>query len=387
MTVLAFLLVLAAVIAWVLLPLIPALRELLAPTDAEPLSAVGQDAGDLTVFAEGFRDYLSRQLPPTGDRATALDDGAGEETPGGNATATDVARTEPPRVGTLRDGTPFVQLAGDAAPLRELARADGSIPRVVITDGAVALPGGETFPLEVHARGALQAGDGTIFRALLGEDDLALGAGSEVLRWVHAERTLRLAAGCTVHGRASASGHILLGPDVAFARIRAGRIAAVSDVAAPDLPDALHEPPALPPVITGTAKLPPGTVRERGFTRVRGDLTVPAGATLVGSLVVEGHLMVGEGGRIGGSVKVHGDCTLGDDVVIDGGIVSRRGVRLGRRCAVRGAVAAEGDVTIGGGSWVGSSTTPASIAAEWVTLERDAQVFGAITARRGAHTR
>lgn len=63
MSVTPFLLLLAATAAWVLLPLIPALRELLRPTDAEPLNAVGHDAGDLTVFADGFRDYLARQLP------------------------------------------------------------------------------------------------------------------------------------------------------------------------------------------------------------------------------------------------------------------------------------------------------------------------------------
>ncbi len=389
MSVVAFLALFAVAAAWFLLPLLPALRELLAPTDAEPLTAVGQDAGDLTVFADGFRDYLARRLPPVQRRDTAAavgaGDGAGDEAAAGG-TALAVAPAEPPRVGTLLDGTPFVQLTGNADVLREVALADGSFPRVVIAEGEMTLPGGETFPLEFLSRGPLRAGSGTIFRALLGEDDLTLGPGSEVLRWVHADGTLRLAAGCTVHGRASATRSILLGPDVAFSRIRAAHIAAVDDVALNDAAALLDDPPTLPPVISGTAKLPAGTLRERGYTRVPGDLSIPAGATVTGALVVEGRLTLGEGARVGGSVKAHGACALANDAVIDGTLVSRQGVTLGARCFVRGAIAAEGDVVVGNGSWVGAPTTPASIAAERVTIRSGAQVFGAISARLGAQT-
>ena len=390
MSVVAFLTLFALAVAWFLLPLLPALRELIAPTDAEPLTAVGQDAGDLTVFADGFRDYLARRLPPAQrlGAAAVTSDSGGEEgseaSAGGTAVA--VAPAEPPRVGTLLDGTPFVQLTGSADVLREVALADGSIPRVVIAEGALALPGGETFPLEFLARGPLRAGTGTIFRALLGEDDLTLGAGSEVLRWVHADGTLRLAAGCTVHGRASATGRILLGPDVVFSRMRAAHIAAVPDAMADHALAQLDDAPTLPPVISGTAKLPAGTLRERGYTRVPGDLTIPAGGTVTGALVVEGRLTLGEGARVGGSVKAHGACTLADDAVIDGTLVSRHGVTLGARCFVRGAIVAEGDVVVGSGCWVGSPTTPASIAAVRVTIRSGAQVFGAISARSGAQT-
>ncbi|MCC6930006.1 MAG: polymer-forming cytoskeletal protein [Gemmatimonadaceae bacterium] len=369
MSVVAFLALFAVAVAWFLLPLLPALRELLSPTDAEPLTAVGQDAGDLTVFADGFRDYLARQLPTAPSSAPSTD-----------------PSTAASRVGTLVDGTPFVQLAESAELLREVALTDGSIPRVVIAERALTLPGGETFPLEVLARGPLRAGKGTIFRALLGMDDLTLGAGSEILRWVHADGTLRLAEGCTVHGRASATARILLGPDVAFSRIRAAHIAAVPDPTADDALALLDDAPSLPPVISGTARLPAGTLRERGYTRVPGDLTIPAGGTVTGALVVQGRLSVGEGARVGGSVKVHGECTLAADAVIDGTLVSRRGVTLGARCLVQGSIVAEGDVVVGSGSWVGSPSTPASIAAVRVTIRSGAQVFGAISARLGAQT-
>jgi hypothetical protein len=217
MSVTPFLLLLAATAAWVLLPLIPALRELLRPTDAEPLNAVGHDAGDLTVFADGFRDYLARQLP-----ADAIAAGAATREGGSTAVAAST------RVGTLGDGSPYVQLTGDGASLRDVAHADGSVPRIVIADGPLTLRGGETFLLEFLARGPMHGGRDAVYRALLGEGDVSLGEGSEVLRWVHAAGDLSLGAGSIVHGRASALGRMLLAPNVTFSRIRAARIATVA---------------------------------------------------------------------------------------------------------------------------------------------------------------
>lgn len=372
MSALPFFLLVAATLAWVLLPLVPAIRELMRPTDAEPLDAVGYDAGDLTIFAYGFRDYLSRQLPPSATLAPPALQPSGEgEAPRGAGALL---------IGNLGDGTPFVQLAGDAAALRDVEADDGTIPCVVIAGAALALPGGETFLLEVLARDTFQGGVGAVYRAVLGERDVSLGERSEVLRWVHAEGDLRVGGGSALDGRASAVGELVMGPGVTFRRVRAARIVAGDAHGSGD--DMRSDPPTFPAVVTGTVKLPPGTRRERGHTRIVGDFAIPSGGALVGALVVMGHLTVGEGARIGGSVKVHGDCALGADVVVDGTIVSRGSVTTGGQCHVRGSIAAERSVTVGGGSWIGGPDAPASVSAEAVVLMGGAQVFGAVTARQ-----
>lgn len=362
MNVVPFLVVLGAAAAWILLPVVPALRELWRPTDAEPLDAVGHDAGDLTVFADGFREYMARVLPPP---------------PAGDA---------PLPAGVLADGTPFVQLADDLAPLAAARRADGTVPCVVVTTRPVALGGGDTYLLECHAHDTLYGGEGNTYRALLGERDVTLGAGSVVLRWVHAAGDLRLGAECVMYGRASSGGRLTMGPGVSFRRVRAECVAArprqesnggMAEAAAAPLP----EPPHLPPVVQATVRLPATARRERGYTRVAGDLVVPPGGALLGAFVITGRLDLGDGARIGGHVKVHGDCVLGDDAVIDGALVSRRSIVLGARAHVRGPVVAERDVSLGEGSWVGSPATPASVAGDVVTLRHGAQVYGAVSAR------
>ncbi len=362
MNVVPFLVVLAAAAAWILLPVIPALRELWRPTDAEPLDAVGHDAGDLTVFADGFRDYMARAFPA----GTPSEVGA--------------------PAGTLADGTPLVQLADDPAPLAAARRPDGTIPCVVVTTRPIVLGPGDTFLLECHARDTLRAGEGNTFRALLGERDVTLGAGSVVLRWVHAVGTLRLGSECVVYGRASSGGRLVMAPGVSFRRVRAECVVAVpfdeaSDAAEAALAQGLADPPQLPPVVSATARLPATARRERGYTRVAGDLAVPGGGALLGAFVITGRLTMGEGARIGGNVKVHGDCILGDDAVVDGAVVSRRSIVLGGRAHVRGPVIAEGDVTLGEGCWVGSPSAPASVAGDTVVLRHGAQVYGAVSAR------
>jgi predicted acyltransferase (DUF342 family) len=352
---LVMVLLLTGAALWLLLPLVPALRELVWPTDADALTHVGHDAGDLAVFAEGFRRYLTQQLPTA-------------EVESGSGTGT----------GALRDGTLFVRLDGVPQQLRELADARGAVRHVVVAEHATILPGGETFLNELHAQGAFRGGPDAVYRAVLAEQDAELGAGSRVLRWAHSERDLTVGDGSTLEGRASAAGAIRLGRGVAFARIRAARIV-VGTAAVP-------EPVAPPPVFESTMKLTRDAQRYRGFVRVNGDLNVPEDGVLLGSLVVAGTLRLGARARIGGSVKVHGDCYAGAGSGIDGALVARGRVVLGESARANGPVIAEGALEMGENSTVGRADLPGSIVGATVLLKHGAQVFGAISAREGGIT-
>jgi len=62
MNLFAFALLLAFAAVWLVLPLVPALREFFRPTDVEPLTMVGRDNADIARFARNFREYLQGQL-------------------------------------------------------------------------------------------------------------------------------------------------------------------------------------------------------------------------------------------------------------------------------------------------------------------------------------
>jgi hypothetical protein len=350
-TALVFAALLTGTVLWFLLPLLPALRELLRPTDAEPLTMVGQDAGELTVFAEGFRAYLRRELPDL------LSSGASA---GGSAAQ-------------LPDGTPVAHVTGRLDALPELTSAERVVSRLVVANGPVSLPGGETFLLELYARDEFIGGPGTVYRAILGERDVRLGAGSTILRWVHAEGNLSAADNSLLAGRATAGGTMRLGVGARFSRLRAQQIVTGdAEVASPVIP---------PPLVTGTMKLPRTARQVRGFIRVDGDLTIPDDASVVGTLVVDGSLRAGARSRIAGSVKVHGECDIGDGALIEGSLVARQSAKLGSGAVVLGPVVAERAVSLGAGCVVGAPTRPASVAAEDVTCQGGVQVYGAISAR------
>jgi hypothetical protein len=346
----AFALLLLGTACWILLPLIPAVRELWRPTDAMALTQVGHDAGDLSVFAEGFRSYLARETLP---------EGAGN---GGT-------------LGQLRDGTPLVELNGQPDLLQRVATPDGTIGRMVLTTGPIIFPGRETFLYEVYARHRFMGGPDAAYRALLAEQDAELGVRSHVVRWVHAEGDLVLGEGTELEGRASSSGTMWLGADVRFTRLRAVRVVAGRDERpAPAVP---------PPAVTSSMRLPRSARRLRGFTRVEGDLTVPPDATLVGTFVVFGHVTLGHGARVAGSIKAHGNCEVGVRAVVDGALVACGSIRLGERARVCAPVIAEGDAIIGVDAVIGRPDSPSSLTAEHITLGLGAQVFGAVGARVG----
>ena len=356
MTVMAFLVLLVVTWVWFLLPLLPALRELVAPSDAEPLTMVGQDAGDLTIFAEGFRNYLKRQLPDV----MSL----------GMTPATPIAE--------LPDGTPVVHLNGRPEVLSEVTSAERLVSHLVVTNGPVALPGGEMFLLEVYAREDFHGGPDAVYRALLGEGDVHLGIRSSVLRWVHAEGNLTVDDGSTLSGRASAVNVMRLGAGVRFSRVRAARVV----IGADDPPT-----PAIPGLLlTSTMKLPRTARRIRGFIRVEGDLDVPAGEALSGTVVVTGSLRLGAAARIAGSVKVHGASSLESRAVIDGSLVCRGDVVLHSSAQVIGPVIAEGEIQLHTGAAVGAPNHPASVTAATVRCWPNVQVFGALSARGDGRT-
>ena len=184
-----FLALLGVTLAWFLLPLLPALRELLRPSDIAPLKVVDRSAGKLGYFARNFRQYLDKVLPPEA--------GAGDY------------------AAKLLDGTAFVRVSRRPEQLA----GEGQVERrVVMLDSPQILPGKQTFLMEVYARAPLVSGPATNYRALYAEGDLTLGESNRVFRWLHAGGLLTIGDHSVLRGRVSSDSRVMLGTDVVFER-------------------------------------------------------------------------------------------------------------------------------------------------------------------------
>jgi len=345
--VLPFLALFGVTLLWFLLPLLPALRELVAPRDIAPLKVVDRSSGHVAYFARNFRQYLERVLP--------VEAGAGDY------------------AGRMLDGTEFLRVNLRPATITEPAERVHN--HIVVFDTPLTLNGGETFLLEVYARAPLVAGPRTVFRAVYAERELVLGEETQVLRWTHAGGKLTVGAHSLLRGRVSSDAAVQLGSGTVFERIGAPVIAM----------GAAQEPPPAPPA-TPKAWQPAEGRRVGDHVRVQGDLVIPEGVLVKGSLVVAGSLRIGLGAIVTGSVKAHREIALGDEAQVHGSVVSRTRIVLGQAAWVAGSVIAEHQVALGKDAVVGGPSAPATVAATEIELASGATVYGQISARRAART-
>jgi hypothetical protein len=348
-----FLLLLLATVAWVALPLVPAMRELLHPTDVEPLTMVGRDNADISRFARHFREYVEANLRRLPSEATG------------------------DYFGKLPDGTPFVRVARITEILERGALPDGSHDRLVVLDHPVTLRGGEQFRLEIWAREAFTGGPRAVYRAVLGERSIRLGEGSTVLRWIHGRGRLEVLDGCTLFGRTSSEEEIRLGREVAFERMGAPVIA----VGSPPPPAGAPAARELVPV-----EIPEASRRLGDLVRVDRDFALPPHGLFVGNLVVGGELRLAPGARIRGNVKAHGEIHLDRGAVVEGSLVSTRSIRLGPATWAKGPVIAEDDIALEEGAAIATPNTPSTVSGRTVALGPETTVCGHIVAQAGAHS-
>ncbi len=342
-----FLVLLAVTLLWVLLPLLPALREVMTPQDIEPLELTDRSIGKISYFARNFRQYIDRVLPQEA--------GAGDY------------------AAKLLDGTEFVRVTRRD---EQLASQGNVEPRVVVLDEPHTLPGDRTYLMEVYARAPLTSGPETNYRAVYGEKDLTLGESNRVFRWAHANGMLTVGAHSVLRGRISSETSVTMGRDVVFERAGAP-IIACGKRADPPVQDAAELAPWVQPSLAQ---------QVGDHLRVEGDLDIPKDTVVPGSLVVTGRLRIGAGSVVQGSVKAYRDLELSERARVNGAAITRARLALGERASIGGPALAERSVRLGRNTVIGAPATPASVAGAEIELSEGATVYGQISALRGART-
>jgi len=334
-------------LGWGLLPLLPAIRELLAPQDLTPLELTDRSIGKISYLARNFRQYIDRVLPQEA--------GAGDY------------------AAKLMDGTEFVRVTRRA---EQLASQGNVEPRVVVLDAPHSLPGDRTYLMEVYARAPLTSGAETNYRAVYGEKELTLGDSNRVFRWAHANGTLTVGPHSVLRGRISSETGLTLGADVVFER-----------AGAPVIAFGKEREPSLPSRAELLTWNPPAAAQKVGdHLRVEGDLDIPKDTLVPASLVVTGRLRIGAGSLVEGSVKAHRDLELSERARVAGAAITRARLALAEHASVGGAALAERSVRMGRNAVVGGPASPASVAGVEIELSEGATVYGQISARRGART-
>ena len=327
-------------------PLIPSIGELRNQTDAKPLSVIQEHAGEIRHFASGFRNYISG-LRPALQQCIA---------------------TGTTAHGVLPDGCEYFILGKTVEfPEMKIRDKEQVCELVVIAGAPLKTPGNTTFAHEIYAAEDFVGGEGSTYRAILGDKNIRLSQGSMVLRWVHALGNFSTDHHCDLFGRVSSDRLIHLGVNTQFLRVNAPRIE-LGSLAVEDERDVAAM------FINTQARIVHRLLCD-------GDLEIGEGEVVSGSVVARGRLLIRTGARVCGSAKSHHEMILEPGVTVDGSLISASKMKIGNNCSIHGPVIAERQMTIAAGTRCGSVTHPTTISSPRIDVEEGVVVFGTLWAR------
>jgi hypothetical protein len=360
-------------IGWFALALLPAIRELAARTDVEPLR-LRRGGGDVRHFALTFKEFVDAELDARPPETAA-------PRPGGSAIQ-------------LRDGQPAWLVP---ATVGQVTFPVGRMPQgtlashVVLSEAELAVPNGSSLLKELYVAKALSGGVDCTYRAVLSLNDVSLGARSSVLRWIDASGRLEVGERSVLYGRASAGSVMRLMDGVRFQRVAAPTIS-FGTPGVPSYDPSAHPSAALETPVAGVSLVPrarmaivagtrtpleppPGVIESFGRWLIEGDFVVPDGEYVAKDLVVTGVLHIGAGARVLGAVK-SAHLFGGPAAIYNGAVIATHQMELGAGSEVAGPIVVEGEVLLGAGSRVGSLEHPTTISAVSVLVGRDSTVHG-----------
>ena len=325
--------------ALLMVPLAPAIRELLHKRDAGPL-ITRKDDGNIASFATSLRTRCV-PLRPMLKQCFQLGENDFVESPLGNA---------------------FV--------VGEIGVWSGPqhTTTLVACAGYVELPSEYHTMGDFYSQGSVRSGERSVFRALLSDDEILLGDDTQVLRWAHAESALHCGRNCRFYGRASSAKSLTLSSGCTFERMHAPVIYTSREAVTLSLQ---------------TEYAPYARLAQSGLgrTRIRGSMHLPAADQHRGDVVATKSVDLDQGACVFGSVKANGELSLQQRAEVHGSLVSTRRIHISSGCFVKGPIISEREVIIHSGVQVGLPGTPTTISAPLIHLASGSVIHGTVWAK------
>jgi cytoskeletal protein CcmA (bactofilin family) len=325
--------------ALLMVPLAPALRELIHKRDASPL-VTRKDDGDISSFAASLR---TRCIPL-------------------QATLQDCDLRAENELIEFSPGSAFV--VGQHGNWRGPRHAS----MLVACGGPVELPAGFQSTEDFYSRGSVRCGQQSIFRALLSEEEIVLGNDTQILRWIHAESSLSAGTHCRLYGRASSAKSITLSAGSTFERIYAPVIYSSQEGAALSLRKEY----------AAYSRLAQSGI---GRTGIHSHMHLSADEQHRGDVVATRTINLGQGASVLGSVKANGEIVLKERAEVHGSLVSTKRIHIASGCFVKGPIIAEREVIIDSGVQVGLPGTPTTVSAPLIHLASGSVLHGTAWAK------
>ncbi len=144
------------------------------------------------------------------------------------------------------------------------------------------------------------------------------------------------------------------------------------------------EQPLVPPLAFKAAPAlgSSSTAEKQGkFTRIEGRWQPDPAAVIAGDFVVTGEVDLPEGCKLTGSIKAYGNVKVGRSSIVQGSVFSQGDIELAELAQVQGVVSAARKATLLRGSVIGREDQLGSVSAQHIEASAGACVFGSVHAR------
>jgi predicted acyltransferase (DUF342 family) len=290
----------------ILIPFLPAIKELFRPRDEKPLALNMNFSKDHKYFGRSFQKILerglgARQVPEPGEYTLTL--------------------SKPEKIRVVES-----EKESDHKTTEEILYVLGDL-----TSGSQA-----QFKKEIYVKGACVIGNRNTLRALYGERNLILGAGTSVIRWIDGDGEMVIGEGCRLGLSATASGRMTVGQGCTFSRLFGLPILTYASTPA-EIPKELKV----------------RNISDTTIVITRKEMIIPPRTTLPGDLVTHLKIILRQQSTAGGNIKSYSDIIVERGSRIEGNLFAEKNVIIGAGCTVLGHIFSQGRVEIGNGTQVG----------------------------------
>lgn len=280
-------LMLAALLAIVTIPFVPAVFEILRPRDDQPLALDRSYARDPFALAQEFRTKFQLLLAgPTS------------------------AQTE--------------SFSKDVRLASVFRVANGGQERRAVFASTLIETGTEARLGDCYARRSVTLGPGSRARAVLTEGTLQLLHRCSIERWSHSTADTYADTACDLGRSATSEGMLRVGRGVRFERLHGNPVCAYAD-------PSTSGPAADPLILTG----------EDGPLVTDGDCEIPAGTVIHGSIRSRAAVRVGSAAQVHGNVIASGEIVLEPYAIVLGHVSSPGDIKLGANSRVGSSLKAK----------------------------------------------
>ena len=324
--------------AMLLLPFWPGLRESLWPKDEYPLPVELQYSKDPRHLGKSFRRIIHRGF-------------------GNNSTNPGVHTVRLSKQEVVEIKQSFRPKSGDAPA------------NIIMIKNQLHTEAKVFFTHELYVIGSATLGSKNKIRSLACDEDVILGRGTYVMRWVDAHGSISVGAECDLGVSCACANRLTLGTGVVFRRLCGSQISS-PDYVQRCLPEKM---------ITRATMIPANKIRTiEDITNYRRKSSLLMSETVIDQdLIVKGDLDLADGVTICGDVRSMGRTIIGHRSVIWGDVFSEGPIEILPDAVVIGNVFSQDSVRLFPGARVGKAgCTKSVIAKKQVVLDRNVAIFG-----------